>query len=260
MTIRFLFLAMIGLFLSACEPAPDPDADPNPPAPGFNAEESDPEAISLADDVMKAMGGREAWDQTRFIGWNFFGRRHLLWDKHKERVRIDIPADSAVYLLDLKNKTGQFFFSGQEVSDSARLDTLVQQGTGIWINDSYWLVMPFKLKDSGVTLKYLGEKETPDDGSALAVELTFDSVGNTPDNKYNVYVDPETRRVIYWEYFPTRDRSVPGLSTPWQNYQTYGAIQLSGDRGDYQLSDIQVWDSVPEPLFRQPEKPEGFAF
>ncbi len=260
MTFRLLFIALMGLALSSCESAPGSEADPNPPAPGFNAEGSDPEAIALADEVMKAMGGRKAWDQTRYIGWNFFGRRHLLWDKLAQRVRIDIPADSAVYLLDLKNKTGQVFFSGLEVSDSARLDTLVQQGTSIWINDSYWLVMPFKLKDSGVTLKYLGEKDTPDDETALAVELTFDSVGDTPENKYNVYVAPDSKRVIYWKFFPTRDRSVPRISTPWQNYETYGGIQLSGARGEYQLFDIQVWESVPEALFTQAEKPEEFAF
>ncbi|MEJ2086172.1 MAG: hypothetical protein P8Y44_10915, partial [Acidobacteriota bacterium] len=50
-------------------------ADENPPAPGFNAEASDDEAIVIADQVMEALGGRKAWDDTRYLTWNFFGRR-----------------------------------------------------------------------------------------------------------------------------------------------------------------------------------------
>ena len=47
----------------------------NPPAEGFDIEGSNPIAILLADQVMNNMGGRASWDNTRFISWNFFGRR-----------------------------------------------------------------------------------------------------------------------------------------------------------------------------------------
>ena len=45
----------------------------NPPAEGFNAEESSPFAVILADQVMNSMGGRKAWDDTNVLYWNFFG-------------------------------------------------------------------------------------------------------------------------------------------------------------------------------------------
>ena len=60
----------------------------NPAAPGFNQANSDAKAIALADAVMEAQGGRQAWDETRFLDWNFFGRRRLLWDKQENKVRI----------------------------------------------------------------------------------------------------------------------------------------------------------------------------
>ena len=47
----------------------------NPAAEGFNMEGSDPKAISIADEVMTAMGGRKNWNNTRYITWNFFGAR-----------------------------------------------------------------------------------------------------------------------------------------------------------------------------------------
>ena len=42
-------------------------ASDNPPAQGFNATDSDPQAIALADAAMAAMGGRANWDATRYI-------------------------------------------------------------------------------------------------------------------------------------------------------------------------------------------------
>ncbi|HHL71578.1 MAG TPA: hypothetical protein ENJ29_03615, partial [Bacteroidetes bacterium] len=58
--------------LSACGTSPRDEA--NPPAPGFNLADSDARAIAIADEVMQALGGRRAWDKTRYITWRFFGR------------------------------------------------------------------------------------------------------------------------------------------------------------------------------------------
>ena len=50
---------------------------------------SHPAAIELADSIMVAVGGRKNWDATRFISWNFFWARDLVWDKKEGRVRIE---------------------------------------------------------------------------------------------------------------------------------------------------------------------------
>lgn len=46
--------------------------------------------------------------------------------------------------------------------------------------------MPYKLKDSGVTLKYKGEGQTEEGEPAQVLVLTFKDVGVTPQNKYEV--------------------------------------------------------------------------
>lgn len=54
-------------------------------------------------------------------------------------------------------------------------DTLaadLQAAYRAWINDSYWFVMPYKLKDSGVTLRYRGQNMTV--GGLLAHLLEAD--------------------------------------------------------------------------------------
>lgn len=221
----------------------------NPPAEGFNLEESDEQAIAIADEVMEAMGGRTAWDSTRYIQWTFFGRRTLLWDKQTGDVRIDVPADSTVYLVNIFDKTGEVLLKGTDISQTDSIGKYVEQGESIWINDAYWLVMPYKLKDSGVTLQFIGQDTMQNGEQADVLQLTFQEVGRTPDNKYLVYVDQEDRLVKQWDYFATFDDSEPRMSTPWSGYQKHGKILLCGDRGRGQLTGIAVLESVPEGTF-----------
>ena len=176
---------------------------PNTPMPGFNTEGSDAKAIAIADDVMKAVGGRYAWDMTRYIKWTFFGNRALVWDKTKEKVRIDFLNNDMKVRLDLKNMTGRVWKDGKEMTQPDSVKKYLDRGKGIWINDSYWLVMPFKLKDSGVTLKYLGQKENTLKVACDVIEMTFNAVGDTPQNKYNLYVNPSSHLVVQWDYFAT---------------------------------------------------------
>ena len=104
--MKFIFWMIFFLFLVQCSQkkratAEDLESvDLNYPLPGFDLEGSDPLAIVLADRIMSAMGGREAWDKTRYIKWKFFGRRTLLWDKESAKVRIEIEQGNQVILLD----------------------------------------------------------------------------------------------------------------------------------------------------------------
>ncbi len=232
----------------------------NPAAPDFNAAGSDERAIAIADEVMKAMGGRAAWDQAQYIQWNFFGRRMLLWDKHNQRVRIDLVGDSTVYLIDLKSNSGQVLKDGEALAQPDSLAKYVKQGESIWINDSYWLVMPYKLKDSGVTLKYVGQDTTQAGKLADVLQLIFERVGDTPENKYWVYVDPETKLVTQWDFFTNADDEAPRFSTPWEGYEDYHGILLSGGRGKNQLSEIAVYEQVPNAVFEDFTEPKPEAF
>ena len=223
--------------------------DSNPAAPGFNAAASDAKAIALADSVMLAMGGRKAWDQTRYLAWNFFGRRHLLWDKHTGRVRISMQNDSTVYLVNIKDESGQIKQNGIKFTQVDSLKKYLERAKNIWINDSYWLVMPYKLKDSGVTLKYLGQDTMIGGKQAEVLQLTFEDIGKTPENKYLVYVNPSNYFVEQWDYYSTASDSNARLSTPWGEWKSHGKIMLSEDRGRRDLSEVQVLTELPDSVF-----------
>lgn len=223
----------------------------NPAAPGFNTEASDPQAIQIADEVMEAAGGRKNWDNTRHLAWNFLGVRNLVWDKMGNRVRIETPSKEMIALLDMNTMEGSIQVAGEEITDADSLNKYLDQTYVQWINDSYWLVMPFKLKDTGVTLTYIGEDTTLSGERADVLGLTFEDVGKTPQNKYAVYVDKESKMVSQWDFFVDASDENPRFSTPWQDYQVYGSIKLSSDRGQLgdrvmQLTPIYIKDSLPE--------------
>ncbi len=227
----------------------------NPPAEGFNAANSDPEAIALADSVMQAHGGRKAWDDTQLLVWNFFGFRKLYWHKPSGQVRIDYTKEDLKIILNEKTGKGRVYKDGAEVSDADTLTKYLGRGKSVWINDSYWLVMPFKLKDSGVTLKYIGEDTTQTGAAAEVIQLTFESVGDTPDNKYLVWVDQAQKQVVQWAYFREFSQEEPNFILPWLDYEKHGGIYLSGNRDRRQITEIAVMDEIPEGLFENFEDP-----
>ena len=231
-------------------------ASSNPPADGFDLEGSDPRAIEIADAVMERMGGRTAWDATRHLRWRFFGRRLHVWDKHTGNVRIEGVGreDDKPYtiLMNLHTGEGRAWRDGVEVTEPEPLAEMLDGGEAAWINDSYWIVMPYKLKDSGVTLGYVGEGTMEDGRAAEVLELTFEGVGRTPQNRYLVYVAADSGLVEQWDFFREAADAEPRFKIPWHNWRPYGEILLSDDRGENGHTDVAVFDALPESVFTDP--------
>ena len=225
--LTFFFIAAIFLILFSC----DNDNNKNPAAKGFNMESSDSMAVAVADHVMNAMGGRKNWDQTQIFSWSF-GSRKLIWNKESGDVRIEIPEENIVLLYNHFSDAGRAFVTREEVVDTDSLLNMMEKAKRIWINDSYWLVMPFKLKDSGVTLKYLGMGETKKGVESHILELTFNNVGVTPENKYEVYVDSKSYLVNQWAWYRDYKQDSATAVWPFDNYQKMEGILLSTDRSD----------------------------
>ena len=232
------------------------------PSAVFDVERSDPRAVEIADQVMERLGGRHAWEQTRYITWRFAGRRRHLWDKHTGRLRLERRGPSSgkdyVIQLDLDTGGGRAWREGEPVLEPEELGNMLKAARSTWINDAYWLVMPYKLKDPGVTLRDLGEGLTADGRAADVVELTFAGVGDTPQNKYHVWVLKDSGLVEQWAFFSTAGDTEPAFVSPWSDWKRLGRIMLSGDRGEVQgrrleLTEIGVFDELPEAFLTSPQ-------
>lgn len=249
-----LFSCLVILLLYGCSTnvQESPATETNPAADGFDLANSDPAAVELADSIMVAMGGRANWDNTRFISWNFFGNRDLIWDKKMDKVRIASLKDSITYLVNLNTLEGRVQVKGQELAAGDSLNKMLQRGKSMWINDSYWLVMPFKLKDTGLTIKYMGEDTLMNGATCNVLELRFSNVGDTPQNRYRVYVDRSDNLVKQWAYFKQATQDSANFMRPWDNYQRYGSILLSADRSDNGgPRNVKVLESLPDDTFTE---------
>lgn len=111
--------------------------------------------------------------------------------------------------------------------------------------------MPFKLKDTGVTLTYIGTDSSEAGTECDVLQLTFRDVGNTPQNKYRIWVGKSDHLVRQWAFYRNNDLEEPNFITPWEDYKKYQNILLAGSRGERKISNIEVADNMEESIFNQ---------
>jgi len=241
MDLRALpFCAVLAVFmLLACDKRiTDASAGGNNADPGFDLSHSDPAAVELADSIMVAMGGREAWNEIRFVQWQPAPGRTIVWDKHKGRVRLEIPADGTVALFETRTGKGHLRTAAGEITQPDSLKKKIRYARNLWLNDSLWLVLPFNLKGAGITLRYMGEGTLAAGGHKCNVlELTLRPPAK---DQYLLYVDLKDNLIKQWAYSKngahpdSPDKYREGdFARPWDNYKRYGAILLSADRTDH---------------------------
>ena len=236
--LRLTGAAALSSLLLGC-PASRPSAETQAPAAadgrypaaeGFDQAGSDPRAIALADSAMRAMGGYAAWAGTRYLAWSFFGGQYQVWDKQTGDFHWE--KDALVANYNLRSKQGQVYSKGQDISTTPAGQQLLAKLPGIWINNAYWLLMPFKLKDSGVTLTAKGPGKTMAGTPAEVLQLTFKNVGDTPENRYEVLVNPTTHLVEEWAYFAKAGDAQPAFRRRWADYARHGRLLLAADRSE----------------------------
>ncbi|HEX5758583.1 MAG TPA: hypothetical protein VF121_05275 [Thermoanaerobaculia bacterium] len=246
--------ALAPLLLAAAAAA----AQPTPPPQG----QADPRAAEVAERLLTALGGREAWEATRYIRFNFNGRRTHVWDKHTGRHRVEGQTQEGKSFLVLHNvatrEGGQAWLDGRPAS-AEEAPELLERAYGAWINDTYWLLMPYKLRDPGASLAFDGE-ETLDGQVYDKLRLSFQAVGLTPGDTYWAYVNRATGLMDRWAY---RLQDQPPDAAPtvwlWQGWDTFGRIKLAplrvqlGAERRLELRDIAVADTLPDTVFSSPE-------
>lgn len=226
-----------------------------------------PTAADVAGQVMQALGGKEAWDATRFLRFTFAGRRTHHWDKWSGRHRLEGQSPEGqkyVVLHDLNSREGEVWLDGQKAEADAAKEWL-DRAYGAWINDTYWLLMPYKLQDPGVNLTYEGTEQI--EGMTYdKLHLTFGNVGLTPGDEYWAYINRDTHLMDRWAYLLQAGPGQPRAPEPtvwrWQGWQKYGNIllsptraQVTGDR-KLELTDIAVFETLPDSVFTSPEPVE----
>jgi len=217
-------------------------------------DESDARAIEIAQATVAAMGGWDALDATRYVSWNFFARRQHYWDRHTGDIRIESVRDgvSTVVLMNIQTGEGRVFNDGVQLEGEAAAEVL-EFGQQAWVNDAYWMFMPYKMLDPGVTLGYVGEKQTADGMDAWVLDLTFGvGVGYTPENRYHVYVGKDSGLVEQWDFYAEAGNEEPSFASPWKDWKTFGGIKLATNHGRGVDWEIAVHATLPASVLSDP--------
>lgn len=223
---------------------------------------SDPRAVEIARHVLERLGGQEGWDATRFVRWKFFGGRQHYLDRQTGDVRIEMPErrnedgtverPALLVLMNHRTRQGRVWADGEEVVDADKLAEYLALAHEVWINDSYWMFMPYKLLDPGVKLAYAGERELEDGRVADVLDMTFgEGVGYTPQNRYLVFVARDSGLIEQWSFYADAADAEPRFTLPWAGWKRFGRIWLATDHGQGKDWEIAVEDEMPRSLFAE---------
>lgn len=244
--IRY-YCVLLLLFCNACTLSSDQDregSNENPPSPGFDLANSDPAAVELADSIMVALGGRESWDNTRYITWRISGEHEYAWDKRSGNVRIESIRDSATYLFQPDGEGGRVWIGEEEIVEPDSLSALLRDARSRWRNASFLLVMPFRLKEDGITLRYLGEERT-DSARYNLLQITVSEGNEAPPGDYLAYVDLADNLIKMCAALAEDNMDTGDLLVRWEGYARHDNILLPTPQG----GSVQVHDRLPEEVF-----------
>lgn len=268
-------LAVLVSLLALVGCGDDPAEAPGTPPPTLDERAQafdDPEVARIWTRMMETIAPDDGWTRARYLEFHWavarddgdpLVREHA-WDRWDGLARVEAPAEGGrmVAIFDTADPTaGRVWIDGDELSGSEAEERL-QSAYRAHINDAYWLIMPYKWEDEGVTLRYAGH-QTDDEGLEWeVVELTFDAVGLTPQNMYRAFINPESGRMERWHFLSNPD-ATPSPSD-WTEWQRFGPIELAVNRrvdGNPRIffPHLRVETEVPDGAFAPPVQAEEGA-
>jgi hypothetical protein len=188
-----------------------------------------PDPDQLARNVMKAHGA-DAWPKVTRIRFTFNVEREGKVSSVKHDW--DVKAGTDTVTIGDKTTTVDITHANHEGD--------VMRAYARFINDTYWLLAPLKVMDGGVT-RTTGPPEEIDGITYQRLHLSFENVGLTPTDQYDLWVNPQTRLVEYWDYIPAK--GTPMRSTR-REIRDFSGLKLSTKfvtpRATITMTDVEV--------------------
>jgi hypothetical protein len=207
-------------------------------APGVSTAGMDAPSAAVVQQLTDAMGGQKTWDNLPYFRFDFvavrdgkeIARFRHWWDKRQGRCRVEGPDDkgrNVTAIFNLKDRKGRSYTDGIIDNDSTNIANILKMGYERWVNDTYWVIMPFKLRDPGANVKHVRTERTEDGAEYDVLELSFDAgIGLTPSDRYWLFVNRNSHLIDKWEYVLTGQKPPPQAAS-WESWTTVGPIKLS---------------------------------
>lgn len=235
-------LAVLALTIGPSKPVTPPPAKASaPPATASTPPppmQADAASLACIKELTDAMGGQETWNKLPYFRFDFVvvkdgkevARFKHWWDKMHSRCRVEGPDEQGRVVtacFNLMTKKGKTFTDGIVDTDSTNIANIIENGYERWVNDTYWIIMPFKLHDNGVHVKHVRTEEGTNGATYDVLEVSFmPNVGLTPEDHYWLFVNTKTHLIDRWEMVLTGQKPPPSGST-WESWTSIGPLQLS---------------------------------
>uniref|UniRef100_UPI004047A263 hypothetical protein n=1 Tax=Mariniflexile sp. TaxID=1979402 RepID=UPI004047A263 len=193
----------------------------------INSTEKADKQLSIAEKIANAHGF-EKWQQVKEIAFTFNGKRSWVWKPKTSDVTYIMDGDTIHY------NTGKI--------DSS----LVKIDRG-FINDKFWLLIPFQLVwDQGTSVSEPIKTEAPISKTIMnKITLTYPNEGGyTPGDAYDIYYGDDFI-IKEWAYRKGNQPKASLVNT-FENYQDFNGIKIALEHkkaeGDWNLifSNVKV--------------------
>jgi hypothetical protein len=201
--------------------------------------EPDAKADAIGHDLIAALGGESAWEKARQFQFDFcvvkegkeISRFSHVWDRYTGDYRlkgVDKAGAPYVVYFNVNTRAGEAFVNGVKAEGAEKARRL-EGAYGRFINDTYWLLAPWKIFDPGVHRAYVGEKPCPNGGDCDVLKLSFDDVGMTPKDIYWLWITRDGRRMVQWQYVLGGALEEP-TTVAWTDWKKFDGMMLSLDK------------------------------
>jgi hypothetical protein len=173
-------------------------------------QETQPEIkqLSIAKKIANAHGF-ENWKNVSQIDFTFNGQRNWSWKPKTNNVTLITETDTLTY-------------------NRKNVDSLSTKVNGGFVNDKFWLLIPFQLVwDKNATISESTKAEAPISKTELnKITLTYSNEGGyTPGDAYDIYYG-DNFLIKEW-VFRRGNSDKPSLTNTFESYQDFNGIKIA---------------------------------
>ena len=227
------------------------------PAPGRTADQ-------VARRTIDILAGPD-WEKARYVAFTFNVEREgklaasypQRWDRRTGDYRVSgknrqgVPVE---VIMNVNTRMGRALESGVPVTDPDKLAEDLTFGYQRFVHDTYWLLMPLTMFDSGVRRTYEGERTDSCGHTWDLVKLSGSDA--TPGDTYWAWVNRDTGIVDEWDMkLQTAKPDDRPVEVMFHDLRRINGVLLStrreirGAGQTVRLDDVQILPDVPKRAF-----------